>query len=451
MKPRDDSPRAGEATAGEQNHVTEETTRLEGEVWTPEERVLEEGLTAGARTFRSLTHRDYRYFWIGALLSNVGTWMQMIAQGALVVFVLKGTAINVGVVSFASAIPVFFLSLPAGVVADHADRRKLLIWAQVPLLVFACALGVLTQTHHVSYASLLFLVFAGGVVTAFMFPAWQATLPDLVPRRDLMNAVALNSAQFNSARLIGPAIASLVLARLGYAAVFYINGISFLAVIAALALIHPRQERRPRPDEGAIRTLTEGIRYARDNRCVGVYLITVAITTIFGFFYIYLMPIVAKEFGIGPTGLGYLMAASGGGAVAGALFVARLPHGTRKDTLVKIGLFVFGSTLAGFAFAPTPWIGGALLVGVGASFMVITSGANTAIQSIIPPRIRGRIMALFVLSFMGMMPFSSLLAGGLGERFGVGAAIALGAGVLVAHGLLLSAMPSLLRPCVETT
>lgn len=423
------------------------TPRLETETWTPEEAVIDEGLPARAGTFRSLGHRDYRYFWIGALLSNVGTWMQMIALGALVVFVLKRTAISVGLVNFASSLPVFFLSLPAGALADSIDRRRLLMWLQIPLLACAVALGYLTQARIVTFPELLAITFAAGIATAFMFPAWQAMLPDLVPKSDLMNAIALNSAQFNSARLIGPALASLVLARLGYAAIFYINGVSFLAVVAALAFVHPKQERRPRSTDGVRRTLTEGLRYARANRCVGVYLLTVAVSTVFGFFYIYLMPLVAKSFSIGPQGLGYLMAASGGGAVAGALFVARLRHDTRKDVLVKTSLIAYGVLLVAFAYSPTPWIAGGILVLAGASFLAVTSGCNTAIQAIIPPHIRGRIMSLFVLAFMGMMPFSSLLAGVLGEKLGVSAAIAAGALVLIAHGLLLTAKPSLLEPC----
>ncbi|RJQ56121.1 MAG: MFS transporter [Actinobacteria bacterium] len=398
-------------------------------------------------TFRSLGYRDFRYFWIGALLSNVGTWMQMIALGALVVFVLKGSAITVGIVQFASTIPVLFLSMFAGVLADRVNRRSLLIVTQVLLLVQAVALGWLTQVRAITVPSLIAIVLAGGVMTALMFPAWQAMLPDLVPRKDLLNAIALNSAQFQSARFIGPAIAGLVLAGIGYAAVFYLNGFSYLTVIVALAVIRPKQEARPHTDESPFRALTGGLRYARENTCVLVYLATVAVSTVFGFFYIYLMPIVAKGYGIGPQGLGYLMAASGLGAVGGALFVARLPHETRKDILVKTGLVIVGVLLLAFAYSPSPWLSMALLVAIGGAFMAVSSGANTAIQSMVPHHIRGRIMALFVLCFMGMMPFSSLLAGALGEKVGVGAAIAIGAAVILAHGSLLFARPSLLLPC----
>lgn len=424
----------------------EETARLEADAPSPEEAVLKEGVPRRLGTFRSLGHRDYRYFFIGALLSNVGTWMQMIAQSTLVVFVLKGTAISVGLVNFASTVPVFFLSLPAGAVADRINRRRLLIGAQALLLLQAMALGWLTQQHLINMPVLLAIVFAGGLVVAFMFPAWQATLPDLVPKRDLMNAIALNSAQFNSARLVGPAIASLVLARFGYASVFYINGVSFLAVIAALAVIHPHQEIRAGRGEGALQVLTGGLRYARENPCVAAYLLTIAISTVFGFFYVSLMPLVAKSFGIGPAGVGYLMAAAGLGAVAGALAVASLPHETRKDVLVKVALLFLGILLIGFAFSRSVWLSAVLLVGVGGAFMATTSGSNTAIQSTVPHHIRGRIMALFVLAFMGMMPFSALLGGVLGERFGIGPAIAMGGAVLVAHAALLILRPSLLQP-----
>ncbi len=435
----------------------EETRRLEGEALGPEDFVLHEGFLTRTATFRSLGYPDYRYFWIGALLSNVGTWMQNIAQGALVVFVLHGTAITVGVLNFASSLPVFFLSLFAGVVADHVDRRRMLMWLQVFLLIQAVVLGYLTQVHVITLTSLLVIVFAAGIFTAFMFPAWQAMLPDLVPRTDLMNAIALNSAQFQSARFVGPAIASLLLAYVtrlageqnAYAAVFYINGLSFLTVIGALAIIHPKQHVKPRGGESAMQLLTGGLRYARENRCVAMYLATVAGTTLFGFFYVYLLPVLAKEFGIGAGGLGYLMACSGVGAVGGALFMARLPHETRKDMLVKLALLVLGVLLIGLGLSRTPLLSAVLLVGVGASMMVVTSSCNTAIQSMVPNRIRGRIMALFVLSFMGLMPFSSLLGGALGEQLGVGNAIAIGAVALLALTGLLFARPSLLFPCEE--
>ncbi|RJQ55954.1 MAG: MFS transporter [Actinobacteria bacterium] len=422
------------------------THRLAGEALTPEQAVLERGLER-LPTFRSLAYPDYRYFWIGALLSNTGTWMQMIAQGALIVFVLNGTAITVGLVNFASTLPVFFLSLPAGVLADHVDRRRLLIWAQVLLLIQALVLGYLTQSGLITVVSLSAIVFAAGLVTSFMFPAWQAMLPDLVPKRNLMNAIALNSAQFQSARFIGPAIASLILARIGYAEVFYINGLSFLAVIAALAVIRPKQEMRPRGEESVLQILTGGLRYARENTCVAVYLGTVAVVTLFGFFYVYLLPVIAKEFGVGPDGLGYLMAASGLGALAGALFVARLPHEARKDRLVKAGLVVLGALLLVFAVSPSPLLSSLLLVGVGGSFMFVTSSANTAIQSMVPGHIRGRIMALFVLSFMGLMPFSSLLGGFIAEHLGTSVAIGISGLALLAHGGLLYARPALLLRC----
>lgn len=397
--------------------------------------------------FKSFRYRDYRYFWSGALASNVGTWMQTVAVGWVVYDITKAgnPSATLGVINFLNFLPTTLLTLFAGLFADRLNRKRLIIVAQTLLMIQALVLARLTQVNDITIIIIGGLVLFGGIITAFIFPAWQAMLPDIVPKKSLLNAVALNAAQFNGARLLGPLLGGLVFARYGASEVFYVNAISFLFVIGALALIHPVQEQHERSDGGAMSTLTAGLRYARQNRQVAWTLISVLMLSLFGMPYITLMPVIAAQvLGQGATGYSVLMAASGLGAVIGALSVASLPQHVRRGVLIRVAVLGMSSALLAFSLSRNYYLSVGLVSLVGASFLTGTSAAMTEIQSAAPPRIRGRVMALFVLCFIGMQPFSSLAFGWLGGIIGPESAVLVGAAVLLAYAVFLFVRPGLL-------
>lgn len=418
--------------------------------------------------FESFAHRDFRLFWAGALVSNIGSWMQMYAL-SIVVFSFRRSSFDLGLVGFLGGIPTLFLALPAGAIADRVDRRRLLILIQVVLLVEAAVLGLLYNTgrlgSHDPVGSLAWVCALGLVVGVFMAlqaPAFQSLMPDLVPRHLLMNGIALNSAQFQSSRLLGPLLAAgLVLAGAGMGEVFYVNSASFVFVIAALMAMRTRGRHVPdateaagEEREGPWRQLTAGIRYARQDRAVGMLILTTAFTVLFGFPYMVLLPAVVSS-ALGLTGaalsraVAFVMAANGLGAVAGALVVASLPAGVRRDRIIPVALALLAVLLVGFALSRWLWLMLVFSVLAGGALLASTSLTNTSMQVAAPHRLRGRIMALFVMAFMGQMPIASILSGVLGQAVGPTNAVWIFALPLLAWALLLIARPALLRPCAS--
>ncbi len=422
--------------------------------------------------FESFRHRDFTLFWLGALVSNIGSWMQMYAFG-IVVYSFRQSSFDLGLVNFLAGVPVLFLALPAGAIADRVDRRRMLILIQVVLLMQAVALGALYNLGLLSSSDpvgslvrISVLGFVGGTFMAFMAPAFQSMLPDLVPRRLLMNGIALSSAQFQSARLLGPlAAAALVLSGAGMGEVFYVNAVSFLFVIAALWAIrlrtgsgHGGPNAAEEPAGRARSTdwrldswhqLTAGLRYARQDRVVGLLILSTAVMTIFAFPYMTLLPaIVGTSLGLAGRELSravaFVMAANGLGALAGALVVAGLPSSVQRNRLIPYTLAALAALLA--AFALSHWLPLTLLLSTlaGAALLASSSLTNTSIQMAVPGHLRGRVMALFVLAFMGMMPISSLLAGSLGQRIGPAGAVLVGAALLFAWAVALIARRGLL-------
>jgi len=404
------------------------TSVLESETVSPEFTVVKRGFNA-KDFISSLLHRNYRYFWIGALLSNIGTWLQMVALGWLVLQ-LTNSAFYLGLTNFASLAPVFFFALFAGLAADRYDRRKLLIITQIIMMLFAFILGILSSVGIISVSLILIIVFISGIALAYNFPAWQAIVPDLVPRDDLLNAIALNSAQFNAARLIGPAIAGLILAKWGVISCFYLNGLSFVAVIIALCLIHPAPNPKIKKDsnQSFLKYSFSGIKYSIEHRLVGILLISVGFISTCATPYTTLMPIYAKHIlKVGASGYGLLLAASGFGAVLGGLLIAPLSHVFQKQSLIKSGLFVLSFSLSLFAFSRIFVLSLIALAIAGGSLLAVLSTMNTSLQITVPNEIRGRIMSLYVLMFLGMMPFGSLIFGALAQIIGSPAAIFIGA------------------------
>ncbi len=422
------------------DNANEETFVLEAEAETSPRR--------RGNPFASLRYRDYRYFWSGALVSNIGTWMQNVGVG-WVVYDLARTgnpSLALGVINFLNLLPMTLFTLFAGVIADRLDRKRFIIATQALLMLQALVLAWLTQTNEATMMVIGALVLIGGIVTAFAFPAWQAIMPDIVPRRSLLNAIALNAAQFNSARLLGPLLGGLVFARWGAPEVFYINAISFLFVIGAMAFIHPRQERHKAGSEGALATLTAGVRYARQNAHVGWMLISAFALSLFGMPYVALMPVMAAQvLGRGASGYSLLMAAGGLGAVGGALSVASMPAGVSRSLLIRLGLMGMGSSLLLFSLSRNFYLSLVFVAMAGFSFLMGMSASTTGLQAAAPAQLRGRVMALFVLCFGGVQPFSALGFGLLGDVAGVPLAIGSGAVALMAYAGYQFIRPGLLR------
>jgi predicted MFS family arabinose efflux permease len=403
------------------------------------------GLLSRFQTFESFAYRNFALAFLGALLSNVGSWMQIVALG-WIVYDLTASSQALGFVNALSGLPVTFLAVVAGALADRLDRRKLLIFAQTALMVQAVAFGVLYQTGRISMAWIYALVLIDGVFQALTSPAWQAMTPELVPPQSLMNAVALNSAQFNAARFLGPVAGGAVFALLGVTAVFYVNAASFLFVIAALAMIRLSGQQRRRAHSDTTRdVLLGGIRYAREHPRIAWLLLSAAVLTTFGMPFTALLPALAKSvLHLKETGYSLLLAANGAGALTSALVVATLSRRIRRERIIRVGYAVMGAGLLVLATSRNPYLSAVVLFALGAAFLAIVSSINTSLQLAADPQVRGRIMALFVMAFMGMMPVGAALFGWLAQRIGLGIAITLGGAVTLAYGGFLLARPSLI-------
>ena len=421
-----------------------ETEVLETEAASPEAALIEKG-TRRWSLFSSLRYAEYRYLWSGALLSNIGTWIQSVALG-LFVFQLTHSEFTLGLVNFSSSIPTLFLALVGGIVADRYQRRSLIIVTQVVQMLLALTLGILISLHTANVANIIIISLVTGIASSFGFPAWLSLIPELVPKKDLLNAVALNSAQFNVARLIGPAIAGFIISLLGVAASFYINSLSFLAVIIALLLIKPPPIKIRKSEVSVWKNFTEGINYAKEHTSAAVLLICVGTLTTFGMSHTTLMPVYAIDIlKTGARGLGYLFAATGLGAVTGALIVAGLTHIIPRRNLIKLGIFSYSILLLVFAFSKVFIISLLAQVGIGIAFLTTTSSINTSLQLMAPTQIRGRVMSLFVWAFMGLFPIGSLMVGSLAGLIGSPPTLAIGAAVLLITSAILYFRPQLLE------
>lgn len=397
------------------------------------------------RTFQALSLRDFRYFWAGALVSNVGTWMQNAAVGWLVALLASGSSTTLGIVNFLNFIPTTVLTLFAGVYADRVNRRRLIVIAQVLLLAQASVLGYLSQIHFVTLTWIAGLVLFGGIVNAMTFPTWQAILPDILTRDTLLSGIAINSAQFNGARVIGPLIAGALLITLGFSGVFYINAVSFLFVICALLLIHPRQAAPAGHEEGAWKTLTAGLAYAREHRSIAMLLATAAVVAFFGQPFMTLLPIVANILQQGVIGYVALLSGAGVGAVLGALGVAGLPRRVSREAVIRYAVLELGLTLLALAASRTFYLSVAMVAMAAAGLLAASSAIMAGIQGAVPHSIRGRVMALFILCWTGVFPFGSLAFGWLGDVFGLMNVFGAGSVVLIAYAAFLFLRPRVLE------
>ncbi|HKV34711.1 MAG TPA: MFS transporter [Pyrinomonadaceae bacterium] len=385
--------------------------------------------------FRALSHRDYRLFWIGAFLSNIGTWMQAVAQGWLVLL-LTNSAFWLGLDGFMATAPGFIFTLLGGVFADLIDRRRLLLYTQVVAGFTAMVLATLVWTNVVNRWMVLGFSFVTGCCMALASPSFLAMTYDLVGREDLANAIAMNSTQFQLSRVVGPTLAGVAFHLFGLAGCFFANGVSFVAVVAALWVVRPERPALAThsvKDRRALwRDLTDGFRYVRNRPRVSALLLLSGINSLFGAPYFTLVPIYARNiFHLGETGLALMMGTSGAGAFIGALLVAYLGDFRRKGWLVLGGSIAFGVCIAAFALSPRLTTSLVFLFGLGFSLVVCVSTINTLLQKLVTDQMRGRVMSMFILSFMGTMPIGNIVAGTASNHFGPQHTLATG-GIIVA-------------------
>ena len=384
--------------------------------------------TAFGGTFRALRYRNYRLIFIGFFLSNIGTWMQTVAQGWLVRELTASTAL-IGFVSFANSFPQIAFSLFGGVYADLFNRRKMLIFTQTVHLACAAGLGALVLMRDLnlwaglSIRSVIGFTFIGGLSSTLATPAFQALMLDLVGREDLPSAVALNSAQFNLSRIIGPTIGGLLFGVIGIAGCYFLNSASFLAVIAALWLLRMPPWRAPegRDAREVWRQMVAGIRYVRGRPRVKALLGVAAVISLFGMPYLIFLPVFARDvLNQEAQGLARLWASMGVGALVAALAVAySMNNSRRRGRLLLTGNIFFGLAVVAFALSRDFALSCLCLALVGAGTVSITITVNTLLQSLVQDEMRGRVMSMYALAFIGLPPVGGLLIGALADLIGL--------------------------------
>ncbi len=392
-----------------------------------------------SQAVRALRHRNFQLFFGGQFISLIGTWIQTVAQSWLV-YRLTGSSLLLGAVGFSSQIPVFLVAPIGGTITDRHNRHRLVIATQTASMVLAFILAWLTLSGRIQIWQIFVLAALLGVVNAFDIPGRQAFLVDMVGREDLMNAIALNSSMFNGARIVGPAVAGLMVAAIGEGWCFFANAISYLAVIAGLLMMKVRAYDTPARTASALENMLEGFQYVRQTGPIRSLLLLLGLISLVGMPYAVLMPIFADRIlHSGARGLGLLMGATGVGALFGALILAA------KQGLKGLGKWVavcsigFGVSLILFAFSRSLWLSMVLLLPVGFTMMVQMASSNTLIQSMVPDHLRGRVMAVYSMMFMGMAPFGSLFAGAIADRLGAPITLAIGGVACIAGSTLFAA------------
>jgi MFS family permease len=389
--------------------------------------------------FKSLKLRNYRLFFVGQVISVMGTWLQITALPWLV-YRLTNSALLLGTIGFLSQILILVLSPFAGTFADHFPKKKLLIVTQTLSMVQALTLAWLTLSGRIQVWHIVVLATSLGFINAFDMPARQSFVIEMVSKENLINAIGLNSMIFNSARLVGPSVAGILIAALGEGYCFLINGLSFIAVITALFFIIPLAAAAPEePGEASItQKFLSGLAYIRQTKAIGAILLLLAITGLIGAFPTILMPVFVRDvYHMGPSGLGLFMSAMGIGALLGTLNIAS------TTTVRGVEKTIFGSALALgvlvilFAFIHNIPLACLLLALIG-YFLVMQMGlSNTLIQLTTPDALRGRVMGFYIMAFMGFAPVGSLVAGSLAHQLSASAAVALGGAASLTAGLLL--------------
>ena len=389
---------------------------------------------------RSLRHRNFQLFFSGQLASLVGTWMQTVAQSWLV-YKLTGSGLLLGSVGFASQIPVFLVAPIGGITADRGNRQRIVIGTQTASMILAFILAVLTLKNRITIPEIFVLAALLGVVNAFDIPGRQAFLVDMVGKDDLMNAIALNSSMFNGARVIGPAIAGVLVARLGEGWCFFANAVSYIAVIVGLLLMKVHAPAKASPHSSPMEHIREGFQFVSRTAPIRALLILLGVVSVTGMPYVVLMPIFADKVlhqggqelasiigshDLGAVRLGILMGAAGVGALLGALTLAARSGVKGLGRWVAVCCAGFGLSMILFASSRSFWLSVLLLLPVGYFIMLQMAASNTLIQVMVPDALRGRAMAVYSMMFMGMAPVGSILGGAMSDRIGAPWTVAVG-------------------------
>jgi len=370
------------------------------------------------QTFYALKYPNYRLWFWGQMISVFGSWMQMTAQAFLIYEITHSPAF-LGYAGFAAGLPTWLFMLYGGVVADRISRRTILIITQTVMMILAFILAALVFLHIVQPWHIIILAFCGGIVNAFDAPARQAFVMEMIEPEALTNAIALNSAMFNMAQALGPAAGGIIYAALGPAWCFTINGVSFIAVIVALAMMKLRPFI-PRPVNNSIREdLKEGLSYVFNHKTIRILVLTVAITTLFGRAFITLLPAWAVQILHGDARTnGFLQTASGLGALIGALFIASFSHHLSRGKLLTLGMFFFPVSIILFSLSRFFPLSLGLLLLSGINLIMIFNLCNALVQIHTPENIRGRVMSIYSFVFFGLMPFAALWIGAAANHFG---------------------------------
>jgi MFS family permease len=415
------------------------------------------------RIARALRHRDFRLFWTGNFLSNIGTWMQNIAQGWLVLQ-LTNSAFWLGVVGFAASFPILLFALIGGVIADHVNKRKMLMVTQSAMMVFAFIMAALAYFKVINVHEIVFLALGTGIAMSLNTPTYQALVPQLVPREDLTNAIALNSAQFNMSRVLGPTLGGFAMAIIGVAGNFFLNGLSFLAVLIALTRIRyiepllpqaehpeapkgdhsvppqadypkapqaehavpPQADQSKASSEGHLSSraghlwekLKQGFAYAFRHSAMSSLILLVAIGSLLAIPYLTFVPYFARDvLGTGEPGLGILMACSGAGAFLGAITIAWLMHIRQRGLFVVRALAGFYAAIIAFTFSRNFYLSGLLLAVAGYCMIISVATINSLLQHLAEDHMRGRVMSIYSTAFLGLPPIGCLIAGSLSHVF----------------------------------
>jgi predicted MFS family arabinose efflux permease len=387
------------------------------------------------RMIAALKHRDFRLFWFGNFLSNIGTWMQNVAQSWLVLQLAPvNSAFWLGVIGFAASAPMLVFTILGGVIADRVDKRKLMYVTQGAMMVLAFLMWGLTYFHHINVRLIVLVAFANGLVMSLNTPAYQALVPQLIPRKDLTNAIALNSAQFNLSRVLGPTLGGFAMAAVGISGNFMLNALSFVAVLIALAQItYPPVY--PAEDQGLWETMNEGFRYLFGRRDMSMLLTLTAVASVLGIPYVTFVPLFAKDvLRLDERGFGLLMAAGGIGAFLGAATIAYLRDIKRRGKFVVASGIAFYVFVILFAFAKNRVVSGLMLAAANYSMILMIATVNSLLQHLSADEMRGRVMSIYATAFLGFAPIGSLLAGSLADSFGAPNTIA----AMAALGLMAS-------------
>ncbi|UCG30976.1 MAG: MFS transporter [candidate division WOR-3 bacterium] len=379
----------------------------------------------------ALHHRNFRLFWFGQMISLVGTWMQNVARGWLVLQ-MTNSPFLLGLVSMLGMLPILFVAPFGGALADNLNKRTVIITTQITAMTLALVLATLVFTKQVQYWHIVVLASILGITMAIDAPTRQSFIVEMVGKKDLLNAIALNSSIFNLARILGPAFAGLIISAIGIVLCFYVNGISYIAVIAGLLMMRGNFSPAKKKRTHVLKDIKDGFGYARQNRNIMSLITLVALSSIFIMPYAMLMPVFARDvLQVGARGLGILLASAGVGALIGALSLALFSDYRKKGRFVMAGTSTFVIAALMFSFSNSYQISILLLLFIGWGMVMQNASINSLLQTITPDHLRGRIMSLYVLFFAGMMPFGSLQAGFIADRFGAQLALRIG-GIIVA-------------------